>query len=62
MIGDEDEPQREPDLPPMDDADKADLGFGKQITEAERLERNRRIVMDKVKAAEEAAGINRIDE
>lgn len=62
MIGDDDEPQREADLPPMSETEKEDLGFGTPVTEPERLERNRKIVMDKVAASEKAAGINHIDE
>ena len=62
MIGDDDEPQREPALPPMTETEKQDLGFGAPVTEPDRLERNRKIVMDKVAASEKAAGIRDIDD
>ena len=62
MIGDDDEPQREPDLPPMTETEKEDLGFGSPVTEPERLERNRKLVMDKYAASRKAAGFRDIDE
>lgn len=52
MIGDDDEPVQDEALPPISDDDKADLGFGKPVTEAARLERNRKIVLEQVEVAD----------